>query len=209
MQVGERKVRKVRSDKKRDVKPTISVSLKNCLYSLSYVTSTPVKDVAVLICEKGWQSRKVIEFLAHHFRRDYQFSKTLFIGDWDVESLQRKYQSPFNERITLRFTQGQYEHICRLAHALDVTPSKATALLLDASVHNTNIVNAVVKLHLHGQVDQGRMKELKNILRYINEHNPYEEEVSWFAFLAMIVDEMKEGTQNMKDTLQRWVMRYR
>ncbi|MDA6082696.1 hypothetical protein OSJ97_24410, partial [Escherichia coli] len=61
------KDRKTRSDKKRDVKPTISIDLKNCIYRLSYITNTPVKDVIETICEKGLQSRKVMEYLSEYF----------------------------------------------------------------------------------------------------------------------------------------------
>lgn len=125
------KERKTRSDKKRDVKPTISVDLKNCVYQLSYITNTPVKDVVEIMCEKGLQSRRVLEYLSKNFRREFQFMNTIYMGDLGRESLQRKYQSGKNERITTRFTQDTFEIIKKLSDALDVTPSKATALLLD------------------------------------------------------------------------------
>ena len=72
----ETKKRKVRSDKKRDVKPTISSNLKHCIYRLSYITSTPVKDVAETLCEKGLRSRKVMDYLSTYFRRDLKFANT-------------------------------------------------------------------------------------------------------------------------------------
>src|SRR3954452_15879890 len=162
--------RKVRSDKKRDIKPTIPAELKNCIHSLSYITNTPVKDVGETLCEKGLQSRKVMEYLSQYFRRDLRFSNTIFIGNLERESLQNKYQSGKNERITIRFSQTTYENISNLAQALDVTKSKATALLLDASLRNTNLLNAYVKLYLHENIDQARMKELKQILKYINKN---------------------------------------
>lgn len=203
------KKRRTRSDKKRDIKPTISISLKDCIYRLSYITDTPVKDVAELICEKGLQSRKVIEYLANYFRRDYKFLSTVYFGDLGRESLQRKYQSGKNERITIRFTQATYEDIFYLANALDVTPSKATALLLDASVRNTNLLNAFVKTYLHGQLDNQRMNELKLVLKYINKNNPYNEEISWFTLLSIIFDELKGSTSNIKGLVHNWIDKYK
>jgi len=203
------KIRKIRSDKKRDVKPTISSNLKDCIYRLSYITNTPVKDVAETLCEKGLQSRKVIEYLSECFRRDYQFFNTVYIGDWGRESLQKKYQSGKNERITIRFTQATYESIFSLSRALDVTPSKATALLLNASVRNTNLLNAYVKLYLHNHIDESRMKELKQVLKYINKSNPYNEEISWFALLAMIFEDVKESTGNVRNTIHNWMDKYK
>ncbi|MEB9310261.1 hypothetical protein P4I99_33175 [Bacillus cereus] len=47
--------RKVRKDKKVDIKPTISVDLKECIYRLSYITNKPVKDGG--LCSNGTKSR--------------------------------------------------------------------------------------------------------------------------------------------------------
>lgn len=208
-EVTDTKKRKVRSDKKRDVKPTISNNLRECIYRLSYITNTPVKDVVEILCEKGLKSRKVIDYLSQHFRRNFQFLNTVFIGNYERESLQHKYQSGKNVRITTRFNSNIYEDISSLAYALDVTPSKATALLLEASVRNTNILNAFVKTYLHGQVDNSRMKELKQVLKYINKNNPYKEEISWFALLSMIFDDIKDSTSNVKDKIHSWIDKYK
>lgn len=203
------KKRKTRSDKKRDVKPTISSSLKSCIYRLHYITKTPVKEVVEILCEKGLKSRKVMEYLSQYFRRDFHFLNTIYIGDFERESLQGKYQSGKNERITTRFTQETYEAISTLANALDVTPSKATALLLDASIRNTNILNAFVKNYLHDHLDNNRMKELKQVLKYINKNNPYNEEISWFALLTMIFEDIKGSTSNVKEVVYNWMDKYK
>ncbi|MCM3324769.1 hypothetical protein [Cytobacillus kochii] len=205
MKEGEKKKRKTRSDKKREIKPTISIDLKNCLYRLSYITNQPVKDIVEILCEKGLQSRKVMEYLSQYFRRDYQFFNTTFFGQLERESLQRKYQSPKNERVSVRFTQLTYEDIRKLSDALDVTPSKATALLLDASVRNANLLNAMVKLFLHEQLDQSRMDELKRVMKYVNRNNPYNEEISWFNLLSFIFDEVKDTTTNVKVAINNWL----
>ncbi|MCJ7992628.1 hypothetical protein MUB15_31250, partial [Priestia sp. OVS21] len=69
----EEKQRKVRCDKKRDVKPTIPIHLKECIYRLSYITNTPVKDVTESICISGLKSPKVMDYLSHYFRRGFSF----------------------------------------------------------------------------------------------------------------------------------------
>ena len=208
-EVEVKKNRKTRSDKKRDVKPTISSNLKDCIYRLSYITNTPVKDVAEILCVKGLQSRKVIEYLSEYFRREYKFLNTIYMGDPGRESLQGKYQSRKNERITIRFTQATYENIFSLANALDVTPSKATALLLDASIRNTNLLNAYVKRYLHDHIDDIRMKELKQVLKYINKNNPYNEEISWFTLLSMMIEEIKGSTNSVKGVIHMWMGKYK
>ncbi|MGG1021155.1 hypothetical protein ABE151_17510 [Bacillus paralicheniformis] len=203
------KKRKTRSDKKKDVKPTVPINLKNCIFRLSYVTNTPVKNVVEVICEKGLRSKIVIDHLSTYFRRDFQYLNTFYIGDLRRESLQRSNQPGVNMRITTRFTQETYNNICALSYALDVTPTRATALLLDASVRNTNIVNAFVKSYLNSNLDTQRMKELKQVLKFINKNNPYENEISWFAFFSMIVEDIKEGTANIKSTIGNWLDKHK
>jgi len=202
------KKRKTRSDKKRDVKPTISNNLKNCVYRLSYITNTPVKEVVEIICEKGLKSRNVMEYLSQYFRRDFHFLNTIYFGDPTKESLQRKDRSRDNERITTRFTQQTFNEISRLSNALDVTPSKATAILLEASIHNTSLLNAFVKRYLHNHIEDNRMKELKQVLKYINQDNPYQEEISWFSLLSWILEDMKESTYNVKQAVKKWLEKY-
>lgn len=203
--IKEEKKRRPRSDKKRDIKPTIPVPLKECIERLSYITNTPVKDVSVAICESGLKSKKVIEFLSEGFRRDYRFNQIFFLGDLSKHSLQKEKIAGLKERITLRFTSSTYEKINALAYALDVTPSKATALLLDASIRNTNYVNDFVKHHLENQLDPGRMKELKEVLKFVNKNNPYNEEVSLAALISHLVDELKTGADHLGSTLQSWM----
>lgn len=203
------KERKTRNDKKRDVKPTISADLKNCIYRLAYVTNKPVKDVVATICEKGLHERSVLEYLSKYFRREFKFMNTLYLGDLERESLQKKYQSGKNERVTTRFNQNTFETLNALSNALDVTPTKATALLLDASIRNTNLLNNFVKEYLHSNIDDNRMKELRLVLKYINKNNPYNEEISWFALLSLIFDEIKENTQNVRQTINKWLDRYK
>ncbi|MCM3176307.1 hypothetical protein [Cytobacillus horneckiae] len=54
----EEKKRKTRSDKKKDIKPTINIKLHECINRLSYITNTPVKDVGVHICMAELESKK-------------------------------------------------------------------------------------------------------------------------------------------------------
>ncbi|GLI84815.1 hypothetical protein ANABIO32_25320 [Rossellomorea marisflavi] len=205
------KKRKVRADKKKDCKPSIPVHLKETIYRLSYITNTPVKDVGVELCKRGILSRKVMEHLIGHLKRSIRFKNSLLMGDLDnpdhpftVRGKEKK------ERITLKFEQGEdntFENISTLAYGLAVTPSMATAILLEASMTEADLVNAFVEDYIGTQLNQGRVKELKKILHYINENNPYGEEFSWAEFFDMIFDEIKikVGSTNIKRSLNRWI----
>ncbi|GLO68398.1 MULTISPECIES: hypothetical protein [Oceanobacillus] len=204
MKVQERE-RKERSDKKRDVKPTIPNQLYECISRISYVTSTPIKDVGEVICKKGLYSTVVTENLSQHFIRDYWAnSNVLYAGDNNRE----RYTLPKGvqkRRITMRFLQKDHDKLVRLSYSLDSTTSAATALLLDASITNTDIVNAYISNHVKKELDSKRLKQLREILAFINKNNPYQENITLGAFISMLVDEVKENAFTMTESIKRWL----
>lgn len=207
--VGERlKNRKVRSDKKRDVKPTISEQLRETVYRISYITNIPVKDIAETICNHGITSRKVMDNLSANFRRTVRLRNTLYMGVLERPSLQRKRFTGRTERISIRFQQDDYENITTLAFALDVTPSRATALLLDASIRDSDFINYYIRDYLKTQLNDHRMTELKKVLKYINKNNPYEEEISWGLLLAYIYDEVREAGVTLSDSITSFINKW-
>lgn len=200
------KVRKIRSDKKRDVKPTVPLSLKECVERLSYITSLPIKDICEDICESGLHNKIVIEYLALNFRRNYLFSNStsnVFIGDLEKPSIQNEKILGMKERITIRFKQATYEEINRLAYALDVTPTKATGLLLDSTIRNSDFINKFLEKHIIQKLDVGRQKELKAVLKFINKNNPYNKEITISALVAYYFDEIKTGLFSFTDFVER------
>lgn len=201
--IKEERKRKVRSDKKRDIKPTVVMDLKECIDRLSYITNIPIKDVSEKICEYGLQNRIVIEFLSKKFRRNYRFNSTVFIGDLARPSLQRERITGLKERITIRFTQQTYENINVMAYALDVTPTRATALLLDATIRNSEFINWFLKKHIVDQLDTNRQRELKEILKFINKNNPYNKEITISALIAYYFDEIKSGLLSFQEFIDK------
>ena len=208
MTVGDRK-RKIRSDKKRDVKPTISVDLRELIYRISYITSTPVKDVAEEICKHGITSQKVVELLSAKFRRSVMIGNTMYIGDLGRVSSQRDQSEEERERISIRFKQGDYEDITTLAFGLDVTPSRAVALLLDVGIRNNDFINNYFEKYVSDQLDERRTAELKDVLGYLNENNPYKEEISWVMLLSFLAGEVRESATTMKETISLYIKKWK
>jgi len=202
---NEDRSRKVRSDKKRDIKPTIPIQLYECVNRISYVTNTPIKDVGELICRKGLYSAVVIEHLSNYFRRDYWATNhSIYIGNLK--------QSPYmipkgipKQRITMRFSQTNHDRLARLAYSLDLTVSSATGLLLESSIKNTDIVNAFISNFVKNELDPNRMKQLREVLKVINKNNHYEDEITLGAFISMLMEEMKDTTFTMTESIKRWL----
>ncbi|MGG4265449.1 hypothetical protein [Peribacillus simplex] len=201
--------RKVRSDKKHTIKPTIPVKLKETLNRISYITTTPVKDVGEFICVSGLHSKKVIENLSQNFRRSYQFDNTIYFGELEKKSLQSKKYNVPTDRVTIRFKISTNEQINALAYSLDVTPSKATALLLETSIKDPIIVNKYLKMYLQKNIDQVRIKELKKIIKFINQNNPYEEEISWTEIMYYVYKEIKTSTTTMTAAITGFIDKHK
>lgn len=201
--------RKIRSDKKVDCQPTISIELKDVIYRISYVIDTPVKDICEAICIDGMRSRKVLSELSQHFRRTVRLGNTMYMGDINRPSSQRLYPVGKRERIGIRFMAHDFENISSLAFALGVTPSRATALLLDASIRNSDFINTYFERYLTRELDANRMKELKEVIRFLNKNNPYTERISWLALLSFLYTEIRGSASTLNETIAEYIEKWR
>lgn len=201
--------RKVRSDKKVEVKPTLLIELKECLYRLSYITNTPVKNIAAHICEKGLSSMTVLDYLSKSFRRSVHIGSTLYMGDLERPSLQKKMSAGETGKITIKFSQKTYDTICVLAFGLGVTPTRATALLINAAIYYSDFADTYVRKHVEEQLDASRKKELRKVLQFINASSDYEQKVSWASFLSVIYDDFLTGNNTISDSIQEFLDRWK
>lgn len=200
--VGERKIR---SDKKRDVKPTISLDLKDAIYRLSYITQTPVKDVCEQLVLYAVKDSKIFEDLSLYFVRDIRIRNTLHLGDREIKPIaKREYTA--SERITLRLTQHDYEILTRLAYALDVRPTRVCAVLLKMGMSDFRFVNNYVARYLHGRLTDSQTKELSEIARYLRKVT--NEKYTLASLLSVIVEEVSAPITRVKDAVDEFIVKY-
>ncbi|UYB50148.1 hypothetical protein OCI51_26430 (plasmid) [Lysinibacillus capsici] len=195
-------VRGQRSDKKRDVKPTLKLDLKDAIYRLSNITYTPVKDVCPSLCMFVIKDRKTIEHLSQFFKRDLLFDNTMFRGHVTNKTISKRINVP-GERVTIRFSQSEYSAIALVAFALDCTVSRATAILLEISMSQARFVNAYIKEFLQHELSESQMREFKEILRYINRNG--ESHHSWASLLAHVVDEVGSPVNRIKEAISNFI----
>lgn len=201
----EKKERATRSDKKKDIRPTVPYSLYDCISRLSYVVDTPMKDIGVTLCKKALYTTQTMEKVSTYFKRDYwATSSKLYLGDLDSHIF--KFEKGLKKRrLTMRFKQKDYEQIARLAYSLDTTLSTATAILLFYAVKNVDIVNAYVSHKVSKRLDPQRMKQLKEIHKYVNEKSPYNDELPLTTFIMTILEEVKETTISATESVINWL----
>ncbi|MFE4029238.1 hypothetical protein ACFX4N_24075 [Priestia sp. YIM B13551] len=209
--MGEVRERKVRSDKKISIKPTIDLELYECVSRIHYITTTPLKDVGELICKKGLYSKKVMDHLSKYFRKNITCNGIAYIGDPTLMSERsKKRKASETTRIDIRFTQKVAEQIKDLAYALDRTPSTAVAMLLEASIKNTDVVEEYIGSFVEEVLDKNRKKQLKEVLHYINNDNPYksEDEILTFSqLISHILDDAIDKTVNARIAISDWLDR--
>lgn len=197
--------RKQRSDKKRDVKPTLRVELKDAIYRLSYITQTHVKDVAEQMVIFALKDVTTIDTLSRSFRRNIRINNTLYRGHIDNPRIARR-EPGVCERLTLRLVSQDYESLSVIAYALDVNPTRACALLLDASMRDFRFINTYVSRYLKTQLTLAQMKELRSILRYVNED--VGDQMTLASLLSVIVDEVSAPVTRIKDAVNEYVVKH-
>lgn len=198
--------RKVRSDKKESVQPFISIELRDCIYRLSDITDVPVKDILETIIKDAISNKKVMDHVSQNFRRDLRINNTIYMGNINRVSIKKSQVHGKKERVSTRVSGATHEQLKALHYALDCSVAMATALLLDANVKITDIVNRIVEQHLNENVDVETMKELRKIMKYIRANNPYDEDISWSALLSYMVDEVKTHVEKVQDTVTSFVI---
>lgn len=200
--------RKRRSDRKRDIKPTVSLELRECIYRLAYITDAPVKDVSEAIVINGFSDPKVMEYLSEKFVRDIHVGNTIYRKRTHFNHIAKRSDGNQTARISIRFKLEDHDVISSLAYAMDCTVSRACALLLDASVRNGEFIDEFVKSYLTTHLDRERVSEIKRVLKYINANNPYDETYTWASLLSLMMEEVRDASAKVTDVANDFVIKH-
>lgn len=202
----ETKGKRQRSDKKRDVKPTILVKIKDAVYRLSYITKTSVKDVGEQMIIHSINSRKIVDDLSKYFRRQIHMKDTIFRGNIEMPRIAKREEGE-REQVTTRLKQRDYEIVSALAYALDVSPTRVCAILLDAAMHDFDFINSYVRKYLTTELTPGQLNELQKILLFVNNDDEVEEKLSLADLLSRIVNEVSAPITKLKDTVNDFIIK--
>jgi hypothetical protein len=185
--------RKVRCDKKKDVKPTVPINLFNCVSDLSSILDKPIKDIVEHICIEGIDSKIVIEQLSHHFKRDYDFRTTVFFGNKDLNNLRYIIGREKNKRrISTRFTMEFYERVFALSNALDLTPTSATGRLLEVAMKDISIIDKLIKPYTYSFNEYDK-KLLKGVIKYIRKDNPFIRNIGFMDIIEFFLEWLRDN----------------
>lgn len=155
--------RLARSDKKVDVKPTISKSLKTTLYRFAEICDEPVKDVAEKLCNTGALSEIIIDEIRIWFRRNYRWNDTVTMGYPERPKL-RITVHPDKGKVTIKFKQRNFDQLSDLAYAMDITPTTVAAVLIRVTLGNKKFMQWYLSRFLM-HLDQMKIRDIYKLLK--------------------------------------------
>lgn len=137
------------------------MELKDLIYTIHYVTSTPVKDVGEIICRVAMNDDQIIERLATHFVRGVHLNNVYYNKGQRIID---KRIGGERGRISIRFSQTDYDTIAAIAYALDCSPSRAVAIIIDLAIQDGRAVGQYLKWHTPARLGLNQYKALTGIL---------------------------------------------
>lgn len=201
MQEG--KGRKERTDKKREVKPLLPMEAKEAIYRISHITRTPVKDVSEYLTLCIIRDKKELDALSKHFKRGIRIDNTFYTGDLNAPTIPKRLQVP-TSLLSVKFTKTDFERISTLSYALDVTPTRTTAILLTAASRNIEAINAYVRQYMIEELTDGQIRELRTVLSYVNRYNT--DKSSWLSLLSTIVGDIRPATKKLREMVAEFFL---
>ena len=191
----------------RVVKPFVSMEIKKCLERVADVTKMSLEYVTEEICIRGISSRDVIDRLAEHFQSDYFYCNTLYLGSEDNDLWKGYSSAYFERRLSFCIPEEIWAEFEQLALALKMPVGKAVTVVIEESIRYTDLLNDYVKSYIHKHVNAQVMSELQILLEEVRTHNPYDEEFSWISLLSLIVDEVRDTTETVREMIVVWLGR--
>lgn len=182
------------------------MELKDAIYRLSYITKTSVKDVVEQMILHSINSRKIVDDLSKYFRRQIHMNDTIFRGNIEMPRIAKREEGE-REQVTTRLKQRDYEIVSALAYALDVSPTRVCAILLDAAMHDYDFINSYVRKYLTTELTPGQLNELQQILLFVNNDDEVEEKLSLADLLSRIVNEVSAPITKLKDTVNDFIIK--
>lgn len=147
-----------------DVKPTMSLTLKRQLYDFTEVCGAHVKDVAERLCVEALTSKIIMDEMCKWFRRNYYYNRTIVIGHGERPKLKLQSNGETG-KVTIRFNKWDYDKLCELAFALDLTVSSTATVLIRVTLKNSEFMHEFIEGITSNSTQKAELKRfLSNVL---------------------------------------------
>lgn len=197
--------RKERSDKKREVKPLIPTEEKEKIHRIAHITDKAIKDVCEFLIVFLIRDIDTIDMLSKHFKRDIVIHKIYYMGDINVVTVSKRLKGE-TDTVSVKFKREDFEIISALAYALDCTPTRVTAILLEAALRNVKAVNKFIYDYMTEELSNVQMIKLRKVLSYVNKQSDeIDEYSSWLTTLSTIIGDIRPATKKLYELVDNYL----
>lgn len=165
------KIRKVRSDKKREVKPVVSAYIKNNLYTLGAIVGLPIKDTALIMIQRGFYNDEVMREFQPLMLSNFDIDNRIYVGNRENGPIKINYRGA-KEKVTIKFPGEIYETLRRLAFSVGLTPTSTAALMLKKAMFNESFMDEHKRMYLAHIDNDIQARELEKFIRTLHNTIP-------------------------------------
>lgn len=186
---------------KRDIQPFISVTSKNIIYKLSFITGYSVKKICGELCTHSLRSKHLGEELQPYFKREIKIRDVVYQPS--EKPLKQYRPSEDLERVTVKIGVPAYELVYSLAHALGWSVAKVVAYCIERSMNDFDFLDFYITKILSSKMDEKRKEMFLSMVGEANQQS--DEDLTIASLLIGIVDEMKQAEESVTDAVSRVV----
>ena len=161
-----------------------------------------MKDVCEFLTRYIMEDNESLNVITKHFKRTVIINGIFHNGNIDAPALPKRLNVD-SEQVTITFRKSDYESICSIAYAIDCTPTRTTAILLQHAVCNVKAVNEFVYINMTHELTNGQINELRKVLSYVNRDN--DNHSSWASLLSKIVGDVRPATKKLYEIVNEFL----
>lgn len=167
-------MRKIRSDKKREVKPTVSVYIRNNICSLANIVGSSAGDAGLAIISKGFHNDDVMRQFQPLMISNFNIDNRIYVGNRENGPVKINYRGS-TAKLSIKFPMDIYEDLRRLAYSIDLTPTTTAALMIRKGMFCDPFMDEQKQLYLNRCHDDEQKTELIRFISCLDKSIPNRE----------------------------------
>lgn len=122
-------MRKVRSDKKRDVKPTVSTYIRNNICTLANIVGLSTGDAGLILISRGMHNDDVMRTFQPLMISNFNMDNRIYVGNRECGPVKINYRGSV-AKVSIKFPSDIFEELRCLAFSIGLPPTTTAALML-------------------------------------------------------------------------------
>lgn len=164
-------MRKVRSDKKRDVKPTVSMYIRNNICELSSIIGISAGDAGLSLISKGFHSDDVMRQFQPLMISNFDIDNRIYVGNRENGPVKINYRGSV-AKVSIKFPADIYQDLRRLAYSIGLPPTTTAALMLKKAMFCMPFMDEQKRLYLYHCNHEAQRKELIRFIDHLEHSIP-------------------------------------